>query len=103
MKLFFGILLRLVCYPALLVVSGGLGIMIFLGVSGVCPKFELSGIECTSRFYNDLAANGITIMLLTVFNGYPLLLALGGVYFIVRDVVGLLRRRRANAFGTDAR
>ena len=91
-KRIFSILLRLICYPALLFVGAGIGTLIVLSVSGLCPRLDTGGVTCTTEAAKTMANFGFSVVLLTVFTGIPGLLAIGGVIFAIKDVLRLVRR-----------
>ena len=94
MKRILLIVLRVTCYAALAVVAAGIGTMIALSASGVCPVFNEGSISCNSEAATGLARFSMTVMLLTAFTGVPALLALGGLVFLVRDCARLFGRVR---------
>jgi len=85
--------LRVICYCALALVVAGFGSFFLLGAFDVCPRPDPGSISCNTPFQESLASFGLGVMLVSVFTGLPLLLALAGLFFLVR---GLYRR-----FGPD--
>ena len=86
------LILRIVCYLALVLVVGSVVALVAAMTFGGCTQ---SGdwIACTSSVAQG-AANAANITLLTsVFTGVPILLALGGIFFLIR---ASLRRRQTN-------
>ena len=90
-----GIVLRIFCYLGLAFVVSGIAAMMIIGALGVCPRFDTGSISCTTPFYNDLAEYALTVLILTIFTGFPALLAIGGVVFLIYDLIRWRRRRRA--------
>ncbi len=87
------LVLRIVCYLALALIVGSFAALMVTGTFGGCTQ---SGdlVDCSSPPLQSLA-NGANIVLLTsVFTGVPVLLALGGIFFLIR---ALVRSRRARA------
>ena len=86
------LILRIVCYLALVMVVGSVVALVAAMTFGGCTQ---SGdwIACTSSVAQG-AANAANITLLTsVFTLVPLLFALGGIFLLIR---ASLRRRRTN-------
>ena len=86
------LILRIVCYLALVLVVSSVVALVAAMTFGGCTQ---SGdwIACTSSVAQG-AANAANITLLTsVFTGVPILLALGGIFFLIR---ASLRRRQTN-------
>ena len=78
-----GKVLRIVCYVALAVVAGSIVALAAATAFGGCTQSGES-VACTSSLAQH-AANGANMVLLTtVFTGLPMLLALGGVFFLAR-------------------
>jgi hypothetical protein len=80
------LLLRLLCYAALVVVVLGFGSVIVLSLTGACSRIDTGDIVCSSDIYKQLGEFGMGVMLVTVFTGLPALLALAGVFFLIRKV-----------------
>lgn len=93
--------LRLVCYVALAIVVCGIGAMVFVSMLDVCPTLHEGGISCNAPVYQHLAEFGMTVLLLTVFTGFPALLAIGGIVFLARDIAHWRRRRRQPAMASQ--
>jgi len=83
---------KLICYLALLAVLAGIASLVFVSTMDVCPRLDEGDIACTNPFYESLASFGMVVVLATVFTGLPGLLALGGVVFLIRDLLNLRRR-----------
>lgn len=91
MKTVFFLLLRLICYPALAIVMAAGGALITVKVNGQCPPLTEIGVTCATRFSQLLADFGLAVGVFTLDTGVPLVLAVGGLILLLRDV----RRRRA--------
>jgi hypothetical protein len=91
MKTVFFLLLRLICYLALAIVIAAGGALIVVKVNGQCPPLTEIGVTCATKFSQMLADFGLAVGMLTLENGVPLVLAIGGLIYLMRDV----RRRRA--------
>ncbi len=92
MKTVFFLLLRLICYPALAILVAASIALIITSVNGQCPRINVGiGVTCVTRFSQWLAAFGLDVMGYTLDVGYPIVLATGGLIFLLRD----LRRKRA--------
>lgn len=91
-KLFLG-LLRLLCYLGLVFVLSG--IAAWAAVQGHCPRFDTGAIRCDSAQFQSLAEWAMSVILISVFTGVPLLLALGGLVFGVKDGMRWWRRQRS--------
>ena len=86
------LILRIVCYLALVLVVGSVVALWAAMTFGGCTQSGDS-IACASSVAQG-AANAANITLLTsVFTLVPLLLALGGIFLLIR---ASLRRRRTN-------
>jgi len=91
MKSVFFLLLRLICYPALaIVLAAGLALIV-ISVNGQCPPISDIGVTCAGRNSQRLADFGLTVLGFTLDTGFPIVLAVGGLIFLLRDV----RRKRA--------
>lgn len=93
--------LRLVCYVTLAIVVCGIGAMVLVSMLDVCPTLHEGGINCNAPVYQHLAEFGMTVLLVTVFTGFPALLAIGGIVFLARDIAHWRRRRRQPAMASD--
>lgn len=84
--------LRFVCYLALAVVAGSVVVLVGAVTLGGCTQGGDSFVCASSAV--EGAANAANIVLLTsAFTLIPSLLALGGIFFLIRD---LLRRHQAS-------
>lgn len=85
--------LRLVCYGMLALMLVLTAAMTALLASGACvaagPAFSCAGEN--AQTLSDLA---LSLLLLSVFTGLPLLLALGGVAFAVIDGIAMFQRKQ---------
>jgi len=91
----FGAIIKWICIAALILVAAGIGSLVLVSLSGVCPVLNEGNISCTAPSYQALAEFGMAVLLLTVFTGLPALLAFGGLVFLVRDTMAWRRRRRS--------
>jgi hypothetical protein len=90
MKSVFFLLLRLICYPALaIVLAAGLALIV-ISVNGQCPPLSDIGVTCAGRTSQKLADFGLMVLGFTLDTGFPIVLAVGGLIFMLRDA----RRRR---------
>ena len=74
MKTVFFLLLRLICYPALAIVAAA--------------SVSLIVVTCATWFSQRLADFGLAVMGYTLDTGYPIVLAAGGLIFLLRDIRG---------------
>ena len=92
MKTVFFLLLRLICYPALAILVAASLSLIIVSVNGQCPRINSGiGVTCATRLSQRLADFGLDVLGYTLDRGFPIVLAVGGLIFLFRDV----RRRRA--------
>jgi hypothetical protein len=85
MKTVFFLLLRLICYPALaIVVAAGIALIV-VSINGQCPPLSEIGVTCIGRNSQKLADFGLMVMGFTLDTGFPVLLAVGGLIFLLRD------------------
>ena len=85
------LVLRLICYPALAIVLAAGAALITVNVNGQCPPLTEIGVTCATKFSQRLADFGLTVGVFTLDTGVPIVLAVGGLIFLLRDV----RRSRA--------
>lgn len=85
--------LRLVCYGMLALMLAFAAAMAVLLISGACVAAG-PAYACTGQTAQTLADLALSLLLLSVFTGLPLLLALGGVAFAVIDGIALLQRKQ---------
>lgn len=75
-----------VCYIALVVlISAGFGYG-FLYLLGECQNYLAEASTCSSGFYLKIAEFTYTVILGTLFSFFPLILALGGIFWILRNI-----------------
>ena len=92
MKTVFFLLLRLICcYPALVIVLAAGAALIVISVNGQCPPVNEAGVTCATKFSQRLADFGLTVASFALDTGFPVVLAVGGLIFLMRDV-----RRKTN-------
>jgi hypothetical protein len=85
MKAVFFLLLRIICYPALaIVLAAGLA-LIFVSFNGQCPPISEIGVTCVTKLSQSLADFGLMVGAFTLDTGFPLVLAVGGLIFLMRD------------------
>lgn len=94
MRLYW-IVLRSICYLGLLFVASGVGALALVHGLGGCPTLATGETGCTGPFYQAVYDWGVSVLVITAFKGLPGLLALGGLVFLVRDSIALIRHRRA--------
>jgi hypothetical protein len=94
MKTVFFLLLRLICYPALAVVAAAAIALVIVKVNGQCPPLTEIGVTCATRLSQRLADYALAVGVFTLDTGLPIVLAAGGLIFLLRDV---RRRRTRNA------
>jgi hypothetical protein len=93
MKTVFFLLLRLICYAALaIVLAAGVALMV-ISVNGQCPPISEAGVACATKFSQRLADFGLAVAGFTLDTGFPIVLAVGGLIFLMRDA----RRRFSRA------
>jgi hypothetical protein len=90
-KTAFFVLLRLICYPALLIVLAGVVALIVVSMNGDCPNMSERAIRCANPRSQGLADFGMAVVLASAFTGIPLLGAMGGIVFLIRDIRRLRR------------
>jgi hypothetical protein len=91
MKTVFFLLLRLICYLTLAILAAASLSLIVASVNGQCPRINSGiGVTCATRFSQRLADFGLDVMGYTLDTGFPIVLAAGGLIFLLRDI----RRKR---------
>ena len=85
MKAVFYLLLRIVCYPALALVLAAGFALIFVSVNGQCPPISEIGVTCVTRFSQHAADFGLGVAGFALNTGFPIVLAVGGLIFLMRD------------------
>ena len=86
----FFLALRVVCYLALLVMAGSVVALMLAMSFGGCTQSGDS-VACQSSLAQTAANTANDILLIASFTLVPFLLALGGVFFLVKDFVRTLR------------
>jgi hypothetical protein len=81
------ILLKLICYAALAFVAAGIAALVFVSQMGGCPRLDEGSVQCISPFYESLGSYGLGIVMVSAFTGLPALLAIGGLVFLIRDLM----------------
>jgi hypothetical protein len=85
MKTVFFLLLRLICYPALaIVVAAGIALIV-VWVNGECSPVSEMGMTCATKLSQTLADFGFGVVGVIRYYGYPIVLAVGGLIFLMRD------------------
>lgn len=77
------LLLRLLCYAALVLVVLGFGSVIVLSVTDACSRLDTGAIECASDMHKQIAEFGMGVMLVTAFTGLPAIMAIAGFFFLM--------------------
>jgi hypothetical protein len=77
---------RIVCYVGLAIVVAGIGSLVLVSRTGVCPQLTEGGISCISPLYEGIANFGMGVLLATAFGFVPAVLAIAGLLFLIRDV-----------------
>ena len=91
MKTVFFLLLRLICYLTLAIVVAAGAALIVISVNGQCPPINEAGVTCATKFSQFLADFGLTVAAVALDTGVPVVLAVGGLIFLMRDL-----RRKTN-------
>ena len=91
MKTVFFLLPRLICYSTLATVLAAGAALLVISVNGQCPPVNEAGVTCATKFSQHLADFGLTVASFALDTGLPLVLAIGGLIFLMRDV-----RRKTN-------
>ena len=78
------LILRIVCYLALALIAGSIVALMVVGTFGNCAQGGES-FDCASPFMQGLGNAANIVMLTSVFTGLPMLLALGGIFFLIRS------------------
>ena len=92
MKTIFFLLLRLICYPALVVVFAAGVALLVVKVNGQCPPMNDFAVTCATKFSERLANFGLAVAGFALDTGVPLVLAVGGLIFLMRDARRLFSR-----------
>jgi hypothetical protein len=79
------LILRLICYLAFIVLlAGGIALTV-VSVNGQCPPINDFAVTCATRFSELLANFGLSVLGISLDTGVPIVLAVGGVIFLMRD------------------
>jgi hypothetical protein len=92
MKTVFFLLLRLICYPALALELAAALALTVVKVNGQCPPISEVGVACVTKFSQRLADFGLGVAGFALDTGVPIVLAVGGLIFLMRDVRRLFSR-----------
>ena len=92
MRSAFFLLLRLICYPALAIVVAAGVALIVVWVNGQCSPVSEIGMTCTTKLSQSLADFGFGIAEVVLDLGFPIVLAVGGLIFLMRDARRVLNR-----------
>jgi len=88
MKTVFFLLLRLICYSTLATVLAAGAALLVISVNGQCPPVNEAGVTCATKFSQYLADFGLTVASFALDTGFPVVLAVGGLIFLMRDLRG---------------
>lgn len=86
MRTAFFLLLRLICYPALAIALAALLALAVVSVNGQCPPMSEIGVTCATKFSQALADFGLAVGEFTLDTGFPIVLAVGGLILLLRDL-----------------
>ena len=92
MKTVFFLLLRLICYPALAILIAAGVALAFGRVNGECSPMSEIGVTCATKFSQSLADFGFYVVTLVMDTGVPIVLATGGLIFLLRDARAFFSR-----------
>ena len=88
----FWIIARIVGYAMLgLVVAGSLSLILPFALD-FCQNQSGGIITCSDPIYRDIFEFGFTVVMMSVFTGAPMLLALVGLAFVVTDIIKAMRK-----------
>ncbi len=93
------LILRIVCYLALVLVLSSIVALVVAMTFGECAQGSGGGIDCTSSLAQGVVDAAFGMLLLSVFTGFPALLALGGIFFLIRAIA--LKNARSREVGID--
>jgi hypothetical protein len=94
MKSAFFLLLRLICYGTLVVLLAASVALMIVSVNGECPTVTEMGVTCATALSQGLADFGLAVGEFSLDTGVPLVLAVGGLIFLIRDLGPRRHRRR---------
>ena len=86
MRAAFFLLLRLICYVALAITLAAVLALLVISVNGQCPPISEIGVTCATRWSQALADFGLAVGEFTLDTGFPIVLAVGGLIFLGRDL-----------------
>ena len=86
MKSVFFLLLRLICYLTLAILLAAGVALAVVWVNGQCSAPIDMAVTCVTRFEQGLANFGLTVAVFALDTGVPIVLAVGGVIFLMRDL-----------------
>lgn len=92
MKRIFWIIVRVLCYGALVIVAAGAAGLFAPFMLDWCQNQSGGTIKCTSPFYRQIYEFGFTVVMMSIFTGVPALLALGGIFFTLIDLFRIGRK-----------
>jgi hypothetical protein len=104
MKSAFFLLLRLICYATLAILLAASASLVIVSVNGQCPTVTEMGVTCATGLSQGLADFGLAVGEFTLDTGVPLVVAVGGLIFLIRDLGPRRHRRRrsrSTSSGTD--
>jgi hypothetical protein len=88
----FFLLLRLTCYLALATgIAAGVALLI-VRVNGQCPPLSEIGVTCATKFSQTLADFGFAVATFALDTGFAIVLAVGGLIFLMRDARAFFSR-----------
>jgi hypothetical protein len=94
MKSIFFLLLRLICYATLGILLAASVALVVISVNGECPTATEIGVTCSTTLSQGLADFGLAMGEFALDTGVPIVLAFGGLAFLIRDLGPRRARRR---------
>lgn len=85
-------ILRVICYLALVVMLLGAAGLFLPFMLDLCSNQSGGTVKCTEPLYRQAFEIGFTIVMMGVYTGAPLILALGGAIFGLFDISRYLRQ-----------
>lgn len=92
MKSIIFLLLRLICYLTLAILLVAGAALAIVWVNGQCSAPIDMAVTCASKFSQRLADLGLAVWVVSLDAGVPIVLASGGLIYVLRDVRRWLRR-----------
>ena len=86
------ILLRIVCYGALIAFAAAWLALEIIGWMGVCPQTEAVAVTCSSEAATWLRSTSMAVLVSAIFLGIPFLI--GGLIFAIYDASSIIARWR---------